>query len=112
MSVVSELRSVEPGQPPAEIIGERRQRTAMHMAAVVQMTVIDIEFADQLILVGLGNSDSASAIRMPKCSGMPEQAFRRKVPIAAFTGSRSSPSTNSRQEQQTILQQCEPAQGR
>jgi hypothetical protein len=37
---------VEPCQSSAEIIGERRQRTAMHMAAVVQMTVIDIEFAD------------------------------------------------------------------
>ena len=39
-------RNVEPRQSPAEIIGERRQRTAMHMAAVVQMTVIDIEFAN------------------------------------------------------------------
>jgi len=37
---------VEPGQCSAEIVGERRQRTAMHMAAVVEMTVIDIEFAD------------------------------------------------------------------
>ena len=41
------LRSdVEPGQRSAEIVGERRQRTTMHMAAVVEMTVIDIEFAD------------------------------------------------------------------
>ena len=39
-------RDVEPGQSSAEIIGKRRQRTAMHMAAVVEMTVIDIEFAD------------------------------------------------------------------
>jgi hypothetical protein len=39
-------RHVESGQSSAEIIGECRQRTAMHMAAVVQMTVIDIEFAD------------------------------------------------------------------
>src|SRR3984893_3980466 len=30
----------------------------MHMAAVVEMTVIDIEFADQLILVGVGNADA------------------------------------------------------
>ena len=37
---------VEPGQCPAEIVGERRQRTAMHMTAVVEMTVIHIEFAD------------------------------------------------------------------
>jgi hypothetical protein len=51
-------RDVEPGQPSAQIIGERRQRTAMHMAAVVEMTVIDIEFADQLILVGVGNADA------------------------------------------------------
>jgi hypothetical protein len=39
-------RDAEPGQSSAEIIGERRQRTAMDMAAVVEMTVIDIEFAD------------------------------------------------------------------
>ena len=37
---------VEPGQSSAEIIGERRQRTAMHMAAVVEMAVIHIEFAN------------------------------------------------------------------
>ena len=49
-------RHVEPGQSSAEIVGERRQRTAMHMAAIVEMTVIDIEFADQLILVGVGNA--------------------------------------------------------
>jgi hypothetical protein len=29
----------------------------MNMAAVVEMTVIHIEFADQLILVGVGNAD-------------------------------------------------------
>jgi hypothetical protein len=39
-------RDVEPGQSSAEIIGERRQRPAMHMAAVVEMTVIHIEFAN------------------------------------------------------------------
>jgi hypothetical protein len=49
---------VEPGQCSAEIVGERRQRTAMNMAAVVEMTVIHIEFADQLILVGVGNADA------------------------------------------------------
>ena len=75
------------------------------VAAVVETTVIDIEFADQLILVGLGNSD-AEVFRHAG-TGFPPQSA-----IAAFTGSRSSPSTNSRQEQQTILQQCEPAQGR
>ena len=39
-------RHVEPGQSSAEIVGERRQRAAMHMAAVVEMTVIHIEFAN------------------------------------------------------------------
>jgi hypothetical protein len=29
----------------------------MHVAAVVEMTVIDIEFADQLILLSVGNAD-------------------------------------------------------
>ena len=36
---------VEPGQCSAEIVGKRRQRTAMHMPAVVEVTVIRIEFA-------------------------------------------------------------------
>ena len=30
----------------------------MHTAAVVEMTVIHIELADQLILVGFGNADA------------------------------------------------------
>ena len=47
-------RDAEPGQSSAEIVGERRQRTAMDVAAAVQMTVIDIEFADQLVLVECG----------------------------------------------------------
>jgi len=41
---------------PAEIIGKRRQCTTMHMAAVVEMTVINIEFADELVLVSVGNA--------------------------------------------------------
>jgi hypothetical protein len=49
---------VEPRQSSTEIIGERRQCTAMHMAAVVEMTIIDSEFADELILVGVGNPDA------------------------------------------------------
>ena len=49
---------VEPGQCSADIVSERRQRAAMHMAAVVEMAVIGIEFADQLILVGVGNADT------------------------------------------------------
>jgi hypothetical protein len=50
--------TLSPSQSSAEIVGERRQRAAMHMAAVVEMTVIDIEFADQLILVGVSNADA------------------------------------------------------
>src|SRR6516164_11043435 len=49
---------VEPGHRSAEIVGERRQRPAMHTAAVVEMTVIHIELAYQLILVGFGNADA------------------------------------------------------
>src|ERR1700730_3618679 len=30
----------------------------MHMAAVIEMTVIRIEFADQLVLVGVGDADA------------------------------------------------------
>ena len=37
----------------------------MHMPAVVEMTVIDIESADQLVLVGVGNADA-------EVSGIPE----------------------------------------
>ena len=54
-------RDIERGHCSAEIVGERRQRTAMHMTAVVEMTVIGIEFADQLILVGVGNADAEVA---------------------------------------------------
>jgi hypothetical protein len=38
-------RDVEPGQCSTEIVGKRRQRAAMMMAAV-KMMVIEIEFAD------------------------------------------------------------------
>jgi hypothetical protein len=80
------LRSdVEPGQCSAEIVGKRRQRTTMHMAAVVEMTVIDIEFADQLFF-------SAWVMRMPKCFGMPERA-----------GARVIWTTNPQRKQRTIL---------
>src|ERR1700740_1686183 len=51
-------RDVEPGRSSAEIIGERRQRTTMHMAAVVEMTVIDIEFSDQFFFFRFGNWDA------------------------------------------------------
>ena len=39
-----------------EVIGERHQRAAMNMAAIIEMTVIDIEFADELVLVSVGNA--------------------------------------------------------
>src|SRR5437868_13370918 len=70
-------RDVEPGQSSAEIIGERRQRTTMHMAAVVEMTVIDIEFADQLILGGVDNAD-AEVFRHTETGG---GRSRRRAPI-------------------------------
>src|SRR4030088_2545956 len=58
---------VESRQSSAEIIGERRQRTAMHMAAVVEMTSSTSSSPTGLSL-------SASVMRMPKCSGIPERA--------------------------------------
>ena len=39
-------RDIKAGQGSAKIVSKRRQRTAMHMAAVVEMTFIDIEFTD------------------------------------------------------------------
>src|ERR1700751_1442028 len=51
-------RDVEPGHSSAEIVGERRQRTAMNMAAVVEMTVIEIEFTDQSFFLGLGEAEA------------------------------------------------------
>ena len=83
-------RDVEPGQSSAEIIGERRQRTTMHMAAVVEMTVIDIEFADQLILVGLGNSD-AEVLRH---TGMGGGRGHRQAPIRGKNSGRSYSNVN------------------
>ena len=74
-------RDVEPGQSPAEIISECRQRTTMHMAAVVEMTVIDIEFAYQPFFLGVGNTDA--------------EVFRH---TGTGGGRGHSPSTNSRQK--------------
>jgi hypothetical protein len=34
---------------PAEIIGESQQRTAMHNATLVQVPVIDVDFADEFV---------------------------------------------------------------
>jgi hypothetical protein len=51
--------------------------TAMHMAAVVEMTVIDIEFADQLIPVGVGNADA----EVFRHTGMGGGRGHRRAPI-------------------------------
>ena len=39
------------------VIGEGGEYTAMHMTTVIEVTLIGIEFADQLVLVGLRNAD-------------------------------------------------------
>ncbi len=57
----------------------------MHMAAVVEMTVIDIEFADQLVIVGVGNAD-AEVFRHTGTGG--GRGHRR----APFRGKNSIPS--------------------
>src|SRR5271163_3546148 len=87
-------RYVEPGQGSAEIVGERCQRTAMHMAAVVEMTIIDIEFAYELILVSVGNADA----EVSRHTGTGRSRGHRRAP-------------NSRQEQRTILTASEAARG-
>jgi hypothetical protein len=83
-------RNVEPGQSSAEIIGERRQCTTMHMAAVVEMTVIDIEFTDQLILVGVGNADA----EMSRHTGMGGGRGHRRAPIRGKNSARSYSNVN------------------
>ena len=83
-------RDVEPGQSSAEIIGERRQRTAMHMAAVVEMTVIDIELADQLILVGVSNADA----EVFRHTGMGGGRGHRRAPIRGRNSGRSYSNVN------------------
>src|ERR1700730_10483664 len=75
---------VEPGQSAPEIIRERRQRPAMHMAAVVQMTIIDIEFADQLVLVGVGNADA----EVFRHTGMGGGRGHRRAPIRGKSSGR------------------------
>ena len=50
--------TLSPANLPPRSSANVANAATMHMAAVVEMTVIDIEFADQLILVGLGNSDA------------------------------------------------------
>ena len=41
-------RDVGPAQCTAKIVGERRRCNPMHMVIAVDMTVVNIEFADQL----------------------------------------------------------------
>ena len=83
-------RDVEPGQSSAEIIGERGQCTAMHMAAVVEMTVINIEFADQLVLVGVGNAYA----EMFRHTGTDGGGGHRRAPIRRKTSRRSYSNVN------------------
>jgi hypothetical protein len=72
-------QDVEPGQCSSEIVGKRRQRAAMHMTAVVEMTVIGIEFADQLILVGVDNADA-------EVPGIPERSEVEVIDEHQFRG--------------------------
>src|SRR6516162_7932554 len=70
-------RDVEPGQRSTEIVRERRHRPAMHVAAVVEMTVIHIELAYELILVGFGNADA----EMSRHTGTGGGRGHRRAPI-------------------------------
>src|SRR5215471_3315777 len=51
----------------------------MNMAAVVEMTVIHIEFADQFVLVGVGNADA----EVSRHTGTGRGGGHRRAPIAA-----------------------------
>jgi hypothetical protein len=53
----------------------------MHVAAVVEMTVIDIEFADELVLVGIGNPDA----EVPRHTGTRRGRGHRLAPILRQT---------------------------
>jgi hypothetical protein len=64
----------------------------MHVSAVVEMTVIDIEFADQPFFLCVGNTDA----EVFRHTGMGGAEVIRRAPIR---GKNSGP----------ILQQCEPA---
>ena len=60
-----------------EVIGERHQRAAMNMAAIIEMTVIDIEFADELVLVGVRYADAEVCRHTGTCGGR----SHRRAPI-------------------------------
>jgi hypothetical protein len=64
----------------------------MHMAAVVEMTVIDIEFADQLILGGVGNA-YAEVFRH---TGMGGGRGHSRAPIRGKNSRRSYSNVNRR----------------
>jgi hypothetical protein len=42
--------TVSPAIRPTEIVGERPKRTAMHNAALIQVPVINVDFADEFVL--------------------------------------------------------------
>ena len=73
-----------------KIIGESRQRATMHMAAVVEMTVIDIEFADELVLVGVGNADA----KVSRHTGTGGGRGHQRAPIRGKGSRRSSTGAN------------------
>jgi hypothetical protein len=50
--------NVQPRNAPAEIIGERQQRTAMDDAAPIEVPLIDIDFTDELVLICAGDPNS------------------------------------------------------
>ena len=62
----------------------------MHVAAVVEMTVIDIEFADQLILGGVGNA-YAEVFRHTGTGG---GRGHRRAPIRGRNSGRSYSNVN------------------
>src|ERR1700730_17708579 len=56
------------------------------------MTVIDIEFADQLILVGVGNADA----EVPRHTGTSGDRGHRRAPIRGKNSGRSYSNVNRR----------------
>jgi hypothetical protein len=56
--------------------------TAMHVTAVAEMTAIDIEFADQLIRVGVGNANA----EMFRHTGTDGGRGHRRAPIRRKSG--------------------------
>jgi hypothetical protein len=65
---------------PAWIMGLVTTPGYRSVAAAVEMTIVDIEFADQLILVGVGNADA----EMSRHTGMGGGRGHRRAPCAEF----------------------------